>query len=403
MEDEGRKEQSLARLQKSVMTLPDYQVRRINVETRRRNRTPEGLGRSIIAAWQHAILMHLPLLRNKKGEMKIAIGLILFLTLISDMTFGQLKCSFNIISEIETGEEMFFVEEVFGDGEKRQYRNRIISKAQEDDKLKLFIGVKSMEKGKLFCEVEMSNDTLRLEFRVRGKVIDERGELVEIGPSKYREVEIQVDNLKVEPKVILLNGEEIRESQEMFLTFPVQFDVVEGDTINRKDAYGQRQGRWIKKDVNSITESYYKDSKLTEAKWTDYYVSGKIKFEYFYNPAFKVGDVCFRSYFESGGIQKEDYKIINSGLFKRMWDQDGLLIQENFYTGQQIEIIQYKERGKIDCKCETKVGVESFNGVAVSWQTNEFEIPCIFYDENGEEIGRRKKKFKLNYEIKPRW
>lgn len=334
--------------------------------------------------------------------MKTTFQLIIFLFIISNPIFGQLECNFNIISEIHTEEEMFFVETIFGDGEKKKYRNRIISKTKEKEKLKLSIGVKSMEKGKLFCESEISNDTLKLQFRVKGKVIDERGELVEIGASKYREVEIEINNLNVIPEVILLNGEEIEETKELYLTFPIQFEIVDGDTINRKDKFGQRQGKWVVKMYSTITESFYKDSKLIEATMTKFYASNNIESEYFYNPTSKVGDVYFRNYFETGEIQEENYQIKETGIFKKKWGSNGVIIQENFYNGEQIEMKQYDKNGKIDCKCKTDVGAESFKGMIICWTTNEFKIPCIFYDDNGKEITKGEKQFKLNYEINPR-
>jgi hypothetical protein len=340
---------------------------------------------------------------KQRKEMKRAYLLIIPFITVLNSTFGQLQCDFKIISEVQTDEELDFIEEIFGDGEKKKYRNRIIRKTSENDVLKLLIGVKSFEKGDLFCESEMSNDTLFLQFRVRGKVIDGIGKIVEIGESKYREVEIEVNGLNASPKVILLNGEEVEESSELYLTYPIQFEIVDGDTVNRKDEFGQRQGRWIDKMDRVNIESYYVDSKLMKSKMTTMNLSNNVESEEFYNLGLKTGDVYFRSYYETGEIQEENYIVNETGIFKRKWNLSGEIIQENLYNGEEIEINQYDKKGELYCKCITKIGAESFvEEMGISWAKNKYKIPCTFYDKYGNEVSEGKKEFKLNYEINPR-
>ena len=330
--------------------------------------------------------------------MKYGHVIFLLLLTISNSMDGQINCNFNIISEIETGETLFFVEEIFGNGEKKKYRNRIIKRTYTNGQLQLFIGVKSIEKGNFFCKALASKDTLMLQFSILAK----ENEPTETGYYTYREIAIEINGLQISPNTILLNEEEIIESDEKFLTFPASFEIIDRDTVNCTDKYGQRQGKWIEKISHNITESYYKDSQLISASVTEYYASGNIESVYFHKSNLKENEVYFRSYFESGEIKEENYRIINTGIFKKRWYPSGALFQENSYNGNKIEIKQFRKNGLIDCICETKVGVEFFHGKTFCWTTNEFNIPCTFFDNEGNEIEIKERLFKLSYEIRPR-
>ena len=328
--------------------------------------------------------------------------LLLFFIWFSNYLNAQIKYDCKVILEIETDEDFFSDQSIFGNGNNKKYRNRIIHQEFSGTDYRLLVGTKSFEKGNPLCNSQIIEDTLKVEFRVKGEIDESGFESVEIGQSKYREVQINFENINQKPKIVLLNGKQIIISKEKFLTFPERHELLGGDTINRIDKFGQKQGTWIEGTAYNKIESLYNNSKLIKGTMSDYSYNGKLKSEYFFLPNYDDGQVYFRSYFDTGKIQEENYRIGRIGKFKKKWHSNGNLYQENFYNGKQIEITQYKENGVLDCKCETQVGVESFKGMIICWTTNNFKILCTYYDENGEAIDKTDKEFKLNYEINPR-
>ncbi|MCB0629742.1 MAG: hypothetical protein R2824_28970 [Saprospiraceae bacterium] len=330
---------------------------------------------------------------------------ILLLLLVSNSLLAQLPNQYHILSEIDTDEDAEHVEVVFGDGEKKKYRNRIISREKKGETLKLVIAVKSDCIGPLFSEASMEADTLFLKFDVRPEIIDGY-ERVEIGEViKLRTVELLISGIQKDPNIIYLNEEQIELSSEPYLTFPENFEIDQGDTINRTDRYGQKQGLWVEEyGPLNITESFFKDSKLLHASMFEFYASGALESESFFADTFKIDQAYHKRYDESGNLIEESLAINQTGVFKRKWHANGIKAQENFYDGKLITISQFDEQGRLSCTCETEIGVMELRGYCVLRYggTGEYVIPCTLYDKNGDKMGKKNKTFAMYYDILPR-
>jgi antitoxin component YwqK of YwqJK toxin-antitoxin module len=323
----------------------------------------------------------------------------LLLLLISNSLPAQLTCQYRILSEIVTDEEIWYVEVVLGDGEKKKHRNRIISREQEGDTLKLVIAAKSDRIGPLFSAADMEADTLFLQFDVQPEKMDGY-ERVEVGEVvKLRTVELTVSGIQKDANIIYLNGEQIELSTEPYLVFPETFEIDQGDTINRKDRYGQKQGLWLEEYGHmKISESFYEDSELLHATWLEFYASGALKSESFFSTSTKVDLVSYRRYDRSGNVIEEELVINETGTFKRKWHSNGMKAQENLYDGQHIIISQFDEVGRLICTCKTEPGFTEPEGYDrySSTETEKYNIPCTFYDEKGVVVDEKIKVFALS-------
>lgn len=78
-----------------------------------------------------------------------------------------------------------------------------------------------------------------------------------------------------------LNGEPIQYSEEKYKTFPEQFEIYNGDTINRFDKYRFKQGLFIigKDKEKPLEKIVYKDDKKFQGiTWIRYDEEGRIKY-----------------------------------------------------------------------------------------------------------------------------
>lgn len=98
---------------------------------------------------------------------------------------------------------------------------------------------------------------------------------------------------------VKLDGQTIKRSDEIYKVYPIEFTMYKGDTINRKDKYGLRQGIW-KMDYNNDFMGW-KDDNLKS--WGELFDNGKIKTEY--DAVKKVK----RYFSKSGKIKKEVYDV----------------------------------------------------------------------------------------------
>ena len=118
------------------------------------------------------------------------------------------------------------------------------------------------------------------------------------------------------------------------------FKIYEGDTINKIDNFGNKQGLWIffnEEYANGVVQKgYYKDGKK-DGEWIVYYPNGKIKSKAIYRNNRIYGSVI--SYYPNGNIQEK-------GVWKgNKW------VGEYFYYYENGKIKyhwNYNERGKRD-------------------------------------------------------
>lgn len=331
--------------------------------------------------------------------MKTKLLIIIILLIFSNSISAQLRCEYKIeFEEKVMNEDLIFIEEILGDGEWKLIQNRIIYLEQKDNILELKIGITSLHEGYSNCNVDFKDEKLFIEF-IPTKSIDEVLE----NYTSYREVNLKIEGLKTTPKKIYFKQTEIFVSKEKYKTFPEKFEIIGNDTLNRFDKYGQRQGKWIDKFASTEIESHYVDSKLIKGEIRTYYENGKLESQYFKDDFNAPNELYYRGYYESGEVKEENYQIYRSpGKFKIMWHSNKNIFQENYYDGEQIIIKQFKKNGELDCECITKIGTDYFKGWVTDYTTNEFQIPCKYFDNEGNELKTEEKVFKLHYDIKPK-
>jgi len=141
----------------------------------------------------------------------------------------------------------------------------------------------------------------------------------------------------------------------VFLTiFSVQFvpaqtfQIVDGDTINKKDASGKRQGKWIVTNKTKRLPGYKPDQKVEEGDykssrktglWIAYYSNGNKKNEINYKNGRPNGS--YKTYYSNGIAQEEGTWLSNRnvGTFKRYYE-----------NGKPSQEFNFNETGKRDGK-----------------------------------------------------
>ena len=114
-----------------------------------------------------------------------------------------------------------------------------------------------------------------------------------------------------------INGKSIELSDEKYRTYPAEFELFQGDTINRIDKYGMRQGYWLVKDsLNRIKlEGIYSNEK------GDFYdngetigLTGKRIISYYPNTNQIRGEMILKNGYE--------------WYLMRRYNQEGKIVQE---------------------------------------------------------------------------
>lgn len=95
----------------------------------------------------------------------------------------------------------------------------------------------------------------------------------------YYESSFEISGLPKNPKTIILNKKPITYSPEKYEVYPVEFQIVNGDTINLTDKFGLRQGLWIMKDSKGqlLLNCTFQDDNVLEGISYQYYGNGRIK------------------------------------------------------------------------------------------------------------------------------
>lgn len=146
----------------------------------------------------------------------------------------------------------------------------------------------------------------------------------------------RIENVNDEKIKITFRGKEIEQSNEKYLTYPISYQITNGDTTNLTDKYGLRQGLWSFEGLRIVR---YNDNLPI---WrTLFYPSGKIKKEVISEkikleswPDSIYMDTKLIQYFESGLKKKECYHP-NSQYYQgtcKEWNEAGELIYEGIFT-----------------------------------------------------------------------
>jgi hypothetical protein len=129
------------------------------------------------------------------------------------------------------------------------------------------------------------------------------------------------------PAAVYANDKPIEFSEEKYKTYPIKYQVVDGDTINFYDNYGNRQGRHVEtNDLRQvILDMHFTDGKETNGVKKSYHFSGYLETEKYWTDGNYNRIV---TYFKSGKIQ-EDCDMGPALDFKRTcrrYDQEGNLL-----------------------------------------------------------------------------
>lgn len=206
-------------------------------------------------------------------------------------------------------------------------RTRIIKKELKDEILTVEIAATATCCVEFVPTIKLHNGVLDLSFEETGA-----------GCECFccYEFVYRIQNVNDEKIKITFRGKELEQSNEKYLTYSISYQVKNGDTTNRTDKYGLRQGLWKFSEGLQVVE-YVDDSPVWR---TMFYPSGKRKKEIISEkikleswPDSIYMDNKFIEYFESGNKKKECYHP-NGPYFQatcKEWNEKGELIYEGAY------------------------------------------------------------------------
>ncbi len=195
-------------------------------------------------------------------------------------------------------------------------------------------------------------------------------------------------------------------------SFSQSFQVYKGDTINRKDSKGMKQGKWQKyyrtdtlcsetifKDDKpvGITRTWYESGKLKGevrfegkgklAKVTTYFESGKILAKGFYNNQLKDSVWIYYQAATDSISTIEHYKNGAADGVWKVFYQNGVLAHEVSYSkGEKDGIVkEYNDEGRLIFEIQYKNGKE--NGPSVLYYP-EGKLREKGIYKNGERDGK---------------
>lgn len=318
-------------------------------------------------------------------------------------------------------------------------QHRIINQTYKNDTFNICIGVMANCAGIYNVQSEYANDTIYFgydEGQFVRDTIKKRGKKV---INKYVSraacdccFEFQFTALKLpqKPKFVKINGREFNYFADKYKTYPIKFDIVNSDTINFRDHYGFKQGRWNKienernYDIDSLTkyefDAIYINNRIKTANFVQYdslgkirlreqktdfdkgrtityYENGKIKFESVDN-GYDLGSVSY-SFFENGAIERvyirtkefhEEQIFYENGVLKKLFNS---FVQQEYYPNEALKyerIIRrkktsvwskyYYDTGKIMSINYIKDSKKDF-GYVKRWRK--------YYDTNGNRVSEK--------------
>lgn len=152
-------------------------------------------------------------------------------------------------------------------------RNRIIEQSMKDDNVFLKLGFWT-----ICCDSFKAN--AKIESEILKLSVKDVGEPKECSCFSYFNFNIKMNGNSFAE--VTVNDKKIEISKERYDIFPVKYDIVKGDTVNRTDKYGVRQGKWVgdwKNTNNLFGERFglYKNGMLVST--VQLYPSGQKKSE----------------------------------------------------------------------------------------------------------------------------
>lgn len=138
-----------------------------------------------------------------------------------------------------------------------------------------------------------------------------------------------------------------------------EFEIYQGDTINRRDMEKKRVGYWIffDRQQNKKSEGYYKDNRK-DSVWVFYYPSGQRKAEITFKRGRKKG--LAKAYYPDGKVSEEGFWDMNkwTGEYKAYHENGKLAYDWNYNnSGKKVgEQKYFFPDGKLMVKGEWQAG-----------------------------------------------
>jgi len=214
---------------------------------------------------------------------------------------------------------------------RRQIRERVIAKKRNPDNVEMRIGVWAICCADFKPVAKLQMDTLFLD-------VEDTHLKSPCECSCYYQFTYKIKGLKSDPLEIKFGNRRIDLSNERYLTYAPLYRLVGGDTVDRVDKYGLRQGKWMTShDSLFISEYYVYNDGLISAK-VDLFSSGKVKRETIReilketNSESHYGGLrTIIEYYDSGVKKRQcQLDVHDMGLCKE-WDDKGSLIYEGSF------------------------------------------------------------------------
>lgn len=230
-----------------------------------------------------------------------------------------------------------------------KFRNSTCDQATDPSRLRARIIKKELTNNILTVQIA-ATATCCVDFRPKATLkqgilnldLEETGEACEC--SCCYEFAFEVEGIKDEKIKIKFRDKDIELSNERFLTYPIKYKILNGDTINYVDKYGLRQGKWNKPSDSLMTKTYgeFIDDRLV--KVIQFFPSGQTESEKICEKIKVTADKAeyfdyfdfnrYIEYYESGTKRKECYNNQNTSRNSyeqgkcKEWNEKGELTYE---------------------------------------------------------------------------
>lgn len=231
-------------------------------------------------------------------------------------------------------------------------QQRIISQRIDSGVYKLSIGLITNCAGIHNIKLKLKSDTLKLSYEEGGLFPDTalNGKItlqvIEYTCDCAFDYAFKIKGISKLPGVVTVNDSSIRYYADKYKVYPIKFIIQNGDTINRVDRYGLKQGYWHEQKANKgYFTGYYTNDKLKSAETKEYYVSGKLQYEMDQSD---YDTYKLRKYYENGVPQLDilqngklsviSTKFYPTGVIERVYIDNPVFNEEKlFYSDGHIK------------------------------------------------------------------
>jgi hypothetical protein len=207
--------------------------------------------------------------------------------------------------------------------------NRIIEQKMSNDTLSIKLGAWETCCVDFIPSASLVNNEIKLSY-------EKTGDPCECGC--FYTFIFKIKGVVKNPDRVFFQNKVVEYSSEKYEIFPIRYKILNKDTVDFKDKYGRRQGKWVFKERYAV---YLNDMAIEYAKL---YSNQSIKSRMIGEPVIKLENgneytsICFNKYcefFENGFKKKEclsnnetqDLLMDEGGICKE-WDESGKLIYE---------------------------------------------------------------------------